>query len=556
MASKNKNNTLSINDRKAIVRDIIGAVMRGRKNEDRKEYSSANSGFTSTNFISGRGAYRGARTGKYNENWIVSTETADQEMMCGDLIALRQRSRQQCKDNPIAEGTVIAFQQMVVGDGPIIRSRVQDAEARAQIQAVIDSSIDNCDTSGEKDLVQVCKNAVTSMCEDGDVMVILPIDYTRDPSDVQTTIDLIEADRIMTPMGLGYTPVRHGVVYSSAGKIQGYWVRKIGLSEQEHKYGFTANLAPENFIYFPRYKAGRLSSWLLKRPEGIERPGQSRQVPLFTSCLDTLKDMEDLMDVTVVGMRAAACIMGVIESNNPEELYDALNYDESAEKSLTDKYGYGYSKMQPGTMLPLRPGEKVSLLDPKRNGAEVEPLLLRLAQFVSMKVRIPYPVLFLDLSAVNYSSYRGGVIEARKMLKGYRKSLSSNLVLPYISARIQEAWLKGKLPAVKELTADVLKPRVDWPSWGMIDPVKETNAAIKGIAAGLTSPQRDAAERGEDAVEILRENAEYYALKKQIYQEHGVSEFMGTGTKEGEKTPAPSSSSESDPVPNGGDNAP
>lgn len=552
--AKKSNGSLSINDRKAIVRDIIGAVMQGRGHG--KERSSSNDSFTNSNFVSGRGSYKGARKDKYNENWLVSTETADQEMMWGDLIALRQRSRQLCKDNPIAEGTVIAFQQMVVGDGPTIRSRVQDPEARAQIQAIIDASIENCDTSGEKDLVQVCKNAVTSMCEDGDVMVILPIDYTRDPAGVQTTIDLIEADRIMTPMGMAYTPVRHGVSYTTAGKIQGYWVRKIGLSEQEHRYGFTVNLAPENFLYFPRYKAGRLSAWLLKRPEGIERPGQSRQVPLFASCMGTLKDMEDLMDVTVVGMRAAACIMGVIESNNPEELYDALSYDEGNDKTLTDRYGYGYSKMQPGTMLPLRPGEKVSLLDPKRNGAEVEPLLLRQAQFVSMKVRIPYPVLFLDLSAVNYSSYRGGVIETRKMLKGYRKSLSNKLVIPYISARIQEAWLKGLLPAVKELTPDVLKPRVDWPSWGMIDPVKETNAAIKGIAAGLTSPQRDAAERGEDAVEILRENAEYYALKKQIYTEHGVTEFMGTGTKEGEKTPAPVAGLTTDPVPDGGDNAP
>jgi lambda family phage portal protein len=544
-----KGGRFSAKEKKEIVKHIISEVL----GSSRKGGAKASTGSFNNVGSARRGrSYKGARQDKYNENWSVSNETADQEMMWGDLVNLRFRSRQLCKDNPIAEGTVITFQQMVVGDGPVIRSKAIDPKVREQIQAVINPALENCDATGEKDLVQVCKNAVTSMCEDGDVGVILPMDRSADPSTVQTRLDLIEADRIMTPMGMTNTPIRHGVVYSSAGKIEGYWVRKIGLSEQEHTYGYSVNLSKDNFIYFPRNKNGRLSAWLLKRPEGIERPGQSRQVPLFSSCIDALKDMEDLLDVTIVGMRAAACIMGVIESDNAEEIYDAMGYDEGDAKELTDKYGYSYSKMQPGSMLPLRKGEKVELLDPKRNGAEVEPLILRLCHFISMKVRIPYPVLFLDLSQVNYSSYRGGILEARKMLKGYRKMLSSKLVIPYLSAVIREAWLKGLIPAAKELTPDMLVPRIDWPSWGMIDPVKETNAAIKGIAAGLTSPQRDAAERGEDAFEILEENAQYYEKKKEVYTKHNVVEFMGTGTDEGAKNPDPTA----DPIPDGGDNAP
>ena len=142
----------------------------------------------------------------------------------------------------------------------------------------------------------------------------------------------------------------------------------------------------------------------------------------------------------------------------------------------------------------------------------------------------------MDLSEINYSSYRGGILEARKMIKNWRSHLKNDLVLRYLSARILEAWLKGKIPAAKELTSKILFPRVDWPAWGYIDAVKETNAALKGIAGDLSSPQREAAERNEDAFQILEEKAKFYAEKKRIYEKHGVSEFIGVGDADGSKS--------------------
>jgi len=482
-------------------------------------------------------AYRGARSDKYNSDWLVSSETADQELLWNNLPTLRYRSRQLSKDNPIAEGTIIALQQMIVGEGPVCRCSITDNDVlRDQVQAIIDESINGCDVTGEKSITQICNNIVGAECDDGDVLVTLPLDASRPVEGVQTVVDIIEADRILTPSGMKNDSVRHGVQYSLSGKISGYWVRKLGLSEQEHKYGYSVNIAQDNFKFFEREKAGRISSWLMKRPVGIERPGQSRQVPIFSSCIGLLKDMEDLLDVTIVGMRAAACIMGVIKSDNPEEIYEGLSTDASDSKELTDKYGYRYSKMQPGTMLPLRTGESIDLLDPKRNGAEVEPILLRLCKFLAMKVRIPYPVLFLDLSEINYSSYRGGILEARKMLKGWRSHLENDFVMRYLATRIKEAWLKGLIPAAKELTPQILNVRVDWPAWGYIDAVKETNAALKGIAGDLSSPQREAAERNEDAFQIIEEKAKFYAEKKKIYSKHGVSEFMAVGDADGAKT--------------------
>ncbi|MCE5224318.1 MAG: hypothetical protein LLG05_00465, partial [Porphyromonadaceae bacterium] len=130
--------------------------------------------------------------------------------------------------------------------------------------------------------------------------------------------------------------------------------------------------------------------------------------------------------------------------------------------------------------------------------------------------------------------------------KGYRNWLRDGAIIPYLSTRIREAWLKGLIPAAKELTNDILIPRVDWPAWGYIDAAKETKAAGQGISIGLTSPQREAAERGEDAFEILEENAKYLAKKQETYIKHGVSDFIATGVEQGEKNPTSQNSGNED----------
>lgn len=506
-----------------LVKHIVDTALVGDRRKHRTETTSSYSDRDSSPF--NKGHYRGSRTTKYNEKWLVSAETADAELMNGDLSALRFRSRQLCKDNPMAEGTVIAYKSMIIGEGPTIRSMIDgNEEGRKQVQDVIEESIYKCDITGEKTLTDMCRNVVDSVCEDGDVLATLPLDTER--KGLQTIIQLIESDRVSTPAGMSMNPVRHGVQYRPTGHIDGYWVRKLGMSEQDHKYIGIHTSSKESYNYYPKINGGRLVSWLMKRPEGIERPNQSRQIPLFATCIDLLKDIEDLIDVTVIGMRAAACIMAVVKSDDPEGIYDGLAYDNADGKELTDKYGYSYSRMNPGSIIPLRQGEEMNLLDPKRNGAEVEPIILRLAKFLAMKVRIPYPILFLDLSEINYSSYRGGILEARKMFKGYREWLKRNLIWPYLSTRITEAWLKGKIPAVKDLNDTVLFPRVDWPSWGYVDPTKETQSSVLSIKNGLSSQQKEAAERGDDAYEILRDKAHYYAEKKRIYAAAGVMEFI------------------------------
>lgn len=458
----------------------------------------------------GTGAYRGAAVNKHNENWKISGETVDYELLYGELEELRLRCRQLARDNCIAEGTDIAIRMMAIGDGPQIKS--DDIE----IQDFLDEAVEKIDVTGEKDMADMCHYAVSNMITSGDVLMSRVIDGKRDG--IMTAFQLIEADRISTPRDLKNQRIRHGVKYDSFGRILGYFVQKIGQTETTDRY---ATMTSSRFNFFRRQRDGFDSAWLLKRPDAPERPAQSRQLPLFGTCLEKMKDLDDLIEAHIVGQRAAACIMGIIESNSPEEIVDAFTYDLATGEPLTDNSDERYTAMQPGAMIPLKTGEKFTGFDPKRNGNEAEPMILRLSNHIAMKTRIPYAILFLDLKSINYSSYRGGILEARKMLRRYRVYLQKNLVMPVIKLRLAEAQLIGRVNPNKILGVD-FRISVQWPAFGYVDPDKEIKAENNAIAGGITSPQRAIARQGEDWREVLKEQAEYEVEKKRLEDEKGV----------------------------------
>ena len=507
-ATKKKNST---SQKKAIVKDVIKELKSG------KDVSAI---FSNNSF---NGTYKGARKTKHNENWDIFEETADYELLHGDLQALRYRSRQLVKDNCIAEGTVIALQEMVVGDGPFFTAkRVGEDADKEIIQDIVEDWISGCDTSGERTINDICKDIISNCAENGDVLISLPIIETR--RGIKTVVQLVEADRIITPSDMpADAPVRHGVQYNKkTGEVEGYWVRKIGISEDKYIYGGTHTASKKECMFMPKYKNGRMVTWLFKRPVATMRPDQSRSIPLFSTAIHILKQMEDLVDATVIGQRVAACIMGIIESNDMEGIVDSWTRDGETGDTLEDKHGKKYSKMQPGTFLPLRAGEKFHLADPARAGDETISMVQKLSRDLSMKIRIPYSILFLDLEKINFSSYRGGLLEARRMLKSWRRRLVLNFLIPVMRSVLMEASVRGLTEISVETGKDERLLRLGWPAWGYVDPIKEVKAEADAIKAGLTSHQRVCDEHGLDCFEVLDDLAEYELRKKELEEKHGI----------------------------------
>ena len=114
-------------------------------------------------------------------------------------------------------------------------------------------------------------------------------------------------------------------------------------------------------------------------------------------------------------------------------------------------------------------------------------------------VSLPYEVLSQDLSQVNYSSIRLGLVEFQRLVK----MLQLHNVIPLFCRPIARWWLEAARTA-GTLQGDLV---VKWvlPEREEIDREVAVKSAISRIRAGLSSRRDEVAAAGGDADEVLTE---------------------------------------------------
>jgi capsid protein len=125
--------------------------------------------------------------------------------------------------------------------------------------------------------------------------------------------------------------------------------------------------------------------------------------------------------------------------------------------------------------------------------------------------RIPYTILFMDLVEVNYSSWRGGANEMKKMVGRWRRDL--NGIVDWV---VKTVFLEASVGGFAR--GDTTKVNISkrWPVQGILDPEKEARANKIRLLNGDTSPQQICDENGEDYDTIMKEMLEHkLALKEQ-----------------------------------------
>jgi lambda family phage portal protein len=456
----------------------------------------------------------------------------DYELDVADtLITLRKRSRQLIKDNPIAAG---AQQTIINSVGYPTKIDVASDSLRKpnngiqerQINDFLTEQFKACDITGTKSLRKMLEEVVSWTFGDGDILINLPLDKEREG--VQTVIELIEASRIKTPAEKVKDPnVRLGVeYYPRSGKIKGYWVKK-----SEKLDNFSDRL--QDFDFFPMYKeyqgVRRKVTHLFKAPMNA-RPKASRQYPVLTPCMHRFKLLKDYEEAVIVGARVAACFSAFILSNNPAINQRSIIGDPPTGSESTSRKEKKIAKLKPGMVTFLKKdAQDVKFAAPNLPGDNVDKFRLREYKLISMYLRIPYEVLFLDLSEANYSSWKGATLEAKKATARWRNDLVE-IIDWYVFTILSEAMIKGLIRG----NTDYLKVRERWPSAGFIDPEKENRSNKLRLQNETASKQMLCEEEGNDYEEIQAEilkdalkSVERQALvlkrKMELEKEYGIT---------------------------------
>lgn len=460
--------------------------------------------------------FEGARNTSQTQYWDVMSEVSpDYDLDDGDALkTLRLRSRQLVKDNPIAAGAQQAFINYICDAGPTVKVRGTGKLQTREAQEFIDSQTRKADISATISLAQILEQLVASAFIDGDILINLPLDTKR--AGVQTVVELIEAQRVKTPNGLGKRNkidaelVRHGVKYDTEGRIQGYYVKKL-------EYMSNYAESEDHYDFYPMYKEfngfRRRVTWLFKAPLNA-RPKSSRQYPIMTPVITLFKYMKDYLEAVLIGARVAACFSAFVKSENPNAVYSGMTV-ENGTVTKDPKDLNRNTKLQPGAIFYMKPNENIEFASPNRPNDNVDAFLVRLQTLVSMALRIPYALLFQDLNSVNYSSWRGGMLEVKRLVGRWRRDL--NAIVDWI---LRTWMLEGMIRGEVRGSLDKLSMIQRWPIFGELDPEKQGRADKLRLQNGTVSRQMIAEEQGtnyEDiTAELLEEALTAVELEAQI----------------------------------------
>lgn len=252
-----------------------------------------------------------------------------------------------------------------------------------------------------------------------------------------------------------------------------------------------------------------------------ERAEQYRGVPYLAPVIESLKQLTRYSEAEMM----AAVINGfftvfVTSQKGTSEIAFTGIVDEEDQISDDDRnYEIG-----PGIVNILAPGESVEIADAKRPSSNFDAFTTSLAKYVGAALEIPVELLTKHFSS-SYSASRAALLEAWKAFRMKRSWLAADFCQPVYELFLTEAIANGRLKAPGFFLDPLIRAAycgAQWngPAQGMIDPVKEVNAAEKRIHIGLSTRQKETIEMtGGD----FDSNVTQLAREKQLMEAAGIS---------------------------------
>lgn len=175
----------------------------------------------------------------------------------------------------------------------------------------------------------------------------------------------------------------------------------------------------------------------------------------------------------------------------------------------------------PGATVQLYPGEKVTHSQPGGMPSGYEEFQYRTLLQICAALGIPYAELSADLAKATYASSRAGLLAFRAEVEAFQHAVLVFQFLRKVWARwFDAAVLAGALPIpVSRYVArpmeyrayKAIAPRAAW-----VDPLKDRQAAILALKAGILAPQDVVEAEGYDLEETYHRIAEAAALAAKL----------------------------------------
>ena len=176
-----------------------------------------------------------------------------------------------------------------------------------------------------------------------------------------------------------------------------------------------------------------------------------------------------------------------------------------------------------GGIVNLAPGEKIETANPGRPNTAFDGFVTAIIKQIGAALEVPYELLIKSFNS-NYSASRAAILEAWRTFRMRRQWLVNRLCQPVYEAWLAEAVAKGRILAPGFNDDPVIRKAWCTADWagdtpGQLDPVKEVNAAIARVNAGLSTREREAAELNGMKFDTI---AAQLGREKDLLEEYGL----------------------------------
>ncbi|WP_235842869.1 phage portal protein [Cereibacter sphaeroides] len=400
---------------------------------------------------------------------------------------LLARSRELVVTNGYATNACEAFAANLVGDGIKPSSLIGDADLRDRVQRLWLAWTDEADADALTDFYGLQAMVAREMFVAGECFVRLRPRRAEDGLLVPVQLQLLQSEMLpfeKTETAGNGNRIRCGIEFDGIGRRVAYHFRRRhpgDSTDQGADIPETVRVPAADVLH-------------------IYRPidaGQIRGLPHIAPAMVRLFLLDQYDDAELDRKKTAAMFAGFITKTAPEEPMMG--------EAEADLDGAAIASLEPGTMQVLLPGEDVKFSSPADVGGGYEAFQYRTLLAVSASLGLPYHLVTGDVRQANYSSLRAELVEFRRRIG----QLQHGVIVHQLCRAVWQRWLETAVLS-GALDADPAEVRpVQWipPRWDWVDPLKDIQAQVLAMEAGITSRRKVVEATGYDVEEVDRENA-------------------------------------------------
>ncbi|MBO3274136.1 phage portal protein [Pseudomonas schmalbachii] len=413
-----------------------------------------------------RRAFEAAAVGRRNQGWKATSKDANAELAPA-LARMRNRARDQRRNNPYAESGISAIADYSVGHGIVPRPLGRTDRVNEHLAELWKAWAETtaCDADGLNNFYGLQHLCATTIPEAGEVLIRRRWRKASDGLPLGMQLQVLEPDYLDESKSGDLANggrIIQGVEFDAIGRRVAYWLFSEHPGAMGYRHGLESKRVPADDV---------LHVFM------ILRPGQARGYTWLAPVLQRMKNLDEMDDAVIEQAKIAACFAAFVSSDPTGEVQAAKP------PPLIDH-------VEPGIIEKLGPNESVTFGTPPTFSG-YSAYSWQALHAVGVGLGVPYEILNGDLKGVNFSSGRMGWLRFYQRVHVWQW----RMLIPLLCAGVWRWFLEAQLLQPDAVFEDV---PAEWvpPRKVVLDPKAEGDATKESIRNGQMSWSDSVREQG------------------------------------------------------------